>query len=255
MPAYAKKRDNNEPGIIDALVEAGAHVTQLGDFGVPDLLVGYKLKTYLLEVKGELGPRGGGTGRDLTEAQIVWWNGGKRLRKHHKPLPPWADVGGPANIVRTPEEALAAIGAYAAPVELPPAWWLCRVQRGIAWATARVPAHLAIVSTGVKLDFGDPNITAAFDEGAWTIRELLRPCDSPGMGIGWRAVPPNTTTAITLSAPDQAATTCATCESGDAVMALRLPWPAFGLGSHNHATTVHLCAACRATAAAVLVSR
>jgi len=174
MPVYAKKRDKNEPAIIDALIEAGAHVTQLGDFGVPDLLVGFRGKTFLLEVKGELGPRGGGTGRDLTDAQKEWWGGGRRLRKHHKPLPPWADVGGPANIVRTPEEALAAIGAHVEPFER----------------------------------------------------------------------------ASTIAVSPVSDCACGVCESKHDVMALRLE-----SSGGNHATAIYLCAACRAVASAVLVSR
>lgn len=101
------RRDVNEAAIIAALVAAGASVTQIDQDGVPDLLVGYAVATYLLEVKRPLGPRGGqpaggksrpGEGGDgtLTEAQIEWRNG-------------WR--GRPAVIVRTPEEALRAIGA------------------------------------------------------------------------------------------------------------------------------------------------
>jgi hypothetical protein len=117
----AARRDSNEAAIVAALVEAGASVTRLkGDSetmasvfegpmrlhgGEPDLLVGYQGRTYHLEVKLPLGPRGGrrsggstrpsaGGDGTLTEDQIAWWAA-------------WR--GTPPVIVRTPEEALRAI--------------------------------------------------------------------------------------------------------------------------------------------------
>ena len=55
MPrGYAQKRDTNEPEIVNALKKIGASVTILSGSsapGVPDLLVGYRNKTYLIEVK------------------------------------------------------------------------------------------------------------------------------------------------------------------------------------------------------------
>jgi hypothetical protein len=99
---YSKRRDTNEPGIVTALQRAGAVVSRMGDFGAPDLLVGYLGRTYLLEVKMPLGPQGGvhhngnGGRGDLTKAQVKWWD-------------TWG--GEPAHIVRSPSEALAAIGA------------------------------------------------------------------------------------------------------------------------------------------------
>lgn len=103
----AARRDPNEPEIVDALRSAGATVVPLSGPGLPDLLVGLAGRTYLLEVKQPLGPRGGkrgggasrpGQGGDgvLTEAQVAWWAA-------------WR--GAPPVIVRTPAEALAAIGA------------------------------------------------------------------------------------------------------------------------------------------------
>lgn len=82
---YARMRDKNEPEIIRALRAAGARVTSLNGTGVPDLLVGYKGAMFLLEVKPELGVKGGkghvggasnkSNGGDgvLTEAQVKWW--------------------------------------------------------------------------------------------------------------------------------------------------------------------------------------
>lgn len=104
---YARMRDANEKPIVLALRAVGAHVTQLDGKGVPDLLVGFRGATHLLEVKLPLGKHGGrtsggasrpGNGGDgtLTEAQVAWHAG-------------WC--GGRVAIVRTPDEALAAIGA------------------------------------------------------------------------------------------------------------------------------------------------
>jgi hypothetical protein len=102
----AKRRDSNETPIVDALRGVGAAVTRLNEDGVPDLLVGFRGHTFLLEVKHPLGPRGGFTskttaaravsGTDLTAPQVGWWA---------------AWNGEPAIVVRSPAEALAAIGA------------------------------------------------------------------------------------------------------------------------------------------------
>lgn len=104
-------RDTNEPAIVKALKAVGASVTPLNGTGVPDLLVGFRGQTYLLEVKLPLGKKGGtghgggaskkGAGGDgvLTESQLKWWRG-------------WC--GKFPKIVRSPEEALAVIGADAA---------------------------------------------------------------------------------------------------------------------------------------------
>lgn len=110
----ASRRDDSEPAIVDALRAVGASVTILGQGdGTPDLLVGWREATYLLEVKNPLGPLGGkrgggaslpGQGGDgvLTEDQLAW-------------RAAWR--GAPPVIVRTPAEALAAIGAQAAGAE------------------------------------------------------------------------------------------------------------------------------------------
>ena len=94
-PALQGKRDKNEPEIIAALEAVGATVEQLPTGrGVPDLLVGVsrygkfdiQRRNFLLEVKTEKGK--------LNEKQTKWfksWNG-------------------QAEVVRTPEEALAVIG-------------------------------------------------------------------------------------------------------------------------------------------------
>lgn len=89
MNRRAAKRDTAEPGIIAALKAVGATVQQLSDSGVPDLLVGYQHKNYLMEVK---------TGNaDLTADEQKFldrWNGNV-----------W--------IVRNPETALSILGISA----------------------------------------------------------------------------------------------------------------------------------------------
>lgn len=90
------KRDRNEREIIDALENAGASVQQLNEAGVPDLLVSTGARnTFLMEVKGVAGPRGGTSRRTLTDDQVRW----RQL---------WI---GAVFTVRTPEEALDVIGA------------------------------------------------------------------------------------------------------------------------------------------------
>lgn len=114
---YAARRDAAEPAIVAALRAAGASVEIIsnGD-GLPDLMVGYRGVTYHLEVKNPTGPRGGksgggasrpGQGGDgvLTRDQRAWWAA-------------WR--GAPPVIVRTPAEALAAIGAPPPAATAPP---------------------------------------------------------------------------------------------------------------------------------------
>lgn len=98
---FAKRRDGNEREIIAALTAAGATVTQLGDAGTPDLLVGFDGRTLLLEVKDPARRGGGEDSRGglglLTEAQRIWW------------ARPWA--GDVRAVVESAAEALAAIAA------------------------------------------------------------------------------------------------------------------------------------------------
>lgn len=86
------KTDDNASPIVEALRKVGAVVWFIegahGSAGVPDLLVGYKGRTYLLEVKMEKG--------QLSEAQ-------KRF------IETWA--GAKSAVVRNVQEALEAIGA------------------------------------------------------------------------------------------------------------------------------------------------
>lgn len=66
----ARKRDANEKAIVDALRRAGATIVRLSVPDAPDLLVGYRGRNWLLEVK---------TARGRTKVgQLAWamgWNG------------------------------------------------------------------------------------------------------------------------------------------------------------------------------------
>lgn len=86
----AAKRDANEGEIVDALTRAGAVVYRLSGSGLPDLLVGFRGDTYLLEVKAARGA--------LTEDERLF-------------LEAWHSAGGVVRVVRTSEEALATVGA------------------------------------------------------------------------------------------------------------------------------------------------
>ena len=91
----AAKTDANQTEIVKALRQVGAFVQSLaavGD-GCPDLLVGFRRATYMLEIKDGKKPP---SARELTFDQIIWhteWN------------------GGPCQVVTSIPEALAAIGA------------------------------------------------------------------------------------------------------------------------------------------------
>jgi hypothetical protein len=91
----AARVDRNQSEVVAALQRVGATVHSLAAVGngVPDLLVGFRRGTYLLEVKdGTKKP----SARELTQDQIAWhidW------------------TGGPCVVVNSVGEALAAIGA------------------------------------------------------------------------------------------------------------------------------------------------
>lgn len=88
---YAKKRDSAEPGIIDALETVNAQVWQLDE--PADLLVKFREVWHLLEVKT-------GRGKKLTVVKD------KRQKRQQDFL-----LLTNTPVVRTPEEALKAIGA------------------------------------------------------------------------------------------------------------------------------------------------
>lgn len=78
MARRAARIDRNQPEIVEALRKAGASVTLLhavGD-GCPDLLVGYRNQTILMEIKDGQKPP---SERNLTPDQQHWhgnWRGG-----------------------------------------------------------------------------------------------------------------------------------------------------------------------------------
>ena len=89
----AAKLDDNQAEIVSALWRVGATVQSLAAVGngVPDLLVGFRGRLLLLEVKdGSKAP----SRRRLTPAQEVWHLA-------------WRDV--PLHVVQTPEEAIHAV--------------------------------------------------------------------------------------------------------------------------------------------------
>lgn len=94
MPKFAAKVDSNQSEIVSALRDVGASVQTLSAVGrgVPDLLVGFRSVTHLLEVKSKTAKK-----RDegKTTAQVDW---------HRQ----WR--GRPVVIVRNTAEALLAIG-------------------------------------------------------------------------------------------------------------------------------------------------
>ena len=88
LPHWAARRDSNEKRIERALRDVGANVVRNSAAGLPDLLVGFRSGTYLLEVKTRRGK--------LTEVQMDFqgeWDGGQVF------------------VVRDEDEALRAIGA------------------------------------------------------------------------------------------------------------------------------------------------
>lgn len=95
----AAMRDEGEAAIVSALRRAGAFVWAVSAKGLPDLLVGHRGAWTLLECKAPSGPRGGASadGQKLSPAQARFFMD--------------CELGGlPAYIVRSPEDALRAIG-------------------------------------------------------------------------------------------------------------------------------------------------
>ena len=85
---HDKQRDSNEKPIVKALRRIGASVVHLDR--PCDLLVGYRGRNYLLEVKLPLGPRGGMAHSHLNDAQKDFA----------------ASWSGQFDTVRTPEDAI-----------------------------------------------------------------------------------------------------------------------------------------------------
>lgn len=140
----ARKRDENEKPIVDALRAIGATVDRLNDFGVPDLLVGYRGRTILLEVKNPekttkaksakskpgAGPAENHKGQ-LTPRQVEWWG-------------QW--IGAAAHVVETPKEAIAAVKG----VDLPELFGVSAVGPG-----PRVILDIAIARADLTADEAD----------------------------------------------------------------------------------------------------
>lgn len=99
-------RDASEPAIIKALRAVGASVWPISGKDVPDLIVGYRGQTFLLEVKTR--------GKEYTDKRNgkTYKRDGVLSDGQKKFFEAWR--GGKACEVFTPEEALYAIGA---PVE------------------------------------------------------------------------------------------------------------------------------------------
>lgn len=79
MGRRASRVDVNHREIVDGLRKIGASVQSLATvgFGVPDLLVGFRNETFLIEVKK---PSKTASERFLNEAQAKWhtqWRGGR----------------------------------------------------------------------------------------------------------------------------------------------------------------------------------
>lgn len=95
----ARRRDPGERDIVLALRAAGAVVRHLDGTDIPDLLVCYRDRAWLLEVKQPPGPRGGTSGK------------GQRLRPGQETFRAMAASRGvTVHVVHSPSEALAALG-------------------------------------------------------------------------------------------------------------------------------------------------
>ena len=95
---FPARRDKNEKPIVKALRQVGASVEYLTGTGIPDLLVGYRGVTYLIEIKGEHGKaesHGKKTESGLRDTQERWWK---------------AWQGAQPVVATNSEEALKAIG-------------------------------------------------------------------------------------------------------------------------------------------------
>lgn len=90
----AARTDANQQAVIDVLRQVGATVHSLASMGqgCPDLLVGFRGRTCLMEVKDGSKPP---SERRLTPDQVVW----------HRD---W--TGGSLTVVNSPEDALKVIG-------------------------------------------------------------------------------------------------------------------------------------------------
>jgi len=90
---FARRRDENEPSVVKALLAAGMHVAKLEGSGVPDLVVQHKGRCFLVEVKQpvDVKKRSAAHKGTLTDSQRKWWEAWGPI----KPI-----------VVTTPEEAV-----------------------------------------------------------------------------------------------------------------------------------------------------
>jgi len=94
LTRHANTRDGNEKNIVDALRQIGATIIRLDQ--PCDLLVGYRGRNYLIEVKLPLGPRGGTSHSQLNDDQKNFeqtWHG-------------------QFDVVRSPEDAVELLTAW-----------------------------------------------------------------------------------------------------------------------------------------------
>lgn len=95
----AARVDASQREIVETLRRVGAFVVSLAAVGggVPDVLCGFRGRWHVMEVKRPAGPRGGASAD------------GQRLRETQRRF--IALAGAPVHVVRTPAEAMEAIGA------------------------------------------------------------------------------------------------------------------------------------------------
>jgi hypothetical protein len=74
MPKYAARVDANQPAIVEALRAIGASVLHLHTLGqgAPDILVGYRGRNYLMEIKDGNKPP---SRRRLTDDERIFFDG------------------------------------------------------------------------------------------------------------------------------------------------------------------------------------
>lgn len=90
-------RDPNEAQIVSGLRALGCSVQQLNARDCPDLIVGHRGVTHIMEIKRPHGVRGGSSqkGQRLSEGQELWRD---RWR------------GSPVHVIRTLDDALQVLG-------------------------------------------------------------------------------------------------------------------------------------------------
>lgn len=95
MSRFARRVDKSQPGIVEALRHAGCTVLSLAPLGkgAPDLAVGYRGFTYLMECKSPEYLKAHPQRQAEQKEWALWWR------------------GGPVLLVSTVEQALAVLGS------------------------------------------------------------------------------------------------------------------------------------------------